>query len=464
VTLRVLPARSLVPVLQDAAVRWKASESRRVAPAALYLGGKFGSQLGQNALLAALLLTAGTSERASIGLSTFFVAMLIPSVLLGPLGGAVVDRIGPARGYALGALLRGLAVVPALALIDSPHMVWVVAAMYSAASQVFTPAEFSLVPHVQGSRPGRMYSALTTLQYAGQGTGLLLFAPALFFIGGQAGVFAGVIAVFGLLSLVGLALVLTGTGQAAPNSVRGSAVSVRAAARFLFLDSRAFYAMVALAISGTIMRALVVSIPAYMREEVSVGPLGMLFIIIPGAAGILAGLLWTSRTLSLERSSVMLRLSSLGLLGALFVLAFVDHGVTILAQSSAIPPIQTAEAWVNTTALVVVPAAFAVGAGMCIVVMSARFVLTELAPAGSQGRVHAVQLAVTEAILVVPILCVGVTTSLAGARPTLAIVGAIALGTLAATERRRAARRLAEVREALHTETGHGLASADSPA
>jgi hypothetical protein len=56
---------------------------------------------------------------------------------------------------------------------------------------------------------------------------------------------------------------------------------------------------------------------------------------------------------------------------------------------------------------------------------------------------------VTEAVLVVPVLLAGVTASFAGSRLTLAIVGTVALGTLAWTEWRHAARRLAEVRPAL---------------
>ena len=134
-------------------------------------------QLAQNALLAALLVTAGTSGDASIGLSAFFVAMLVSAIVFGPLGGAAVDRLGPARGYTVGALLRALAITPAFFLAGTPHMVWVIAAAYSAASQVFTPSEFALVHEVQGKKPGRMYSALTALQYAGQCAGILVLAP-----------------------------------------------------------------------------------------------------------------------------------------------------------------------------------------------------------------------------------------------------------------------------------------------
>jgi hypothetical protein len=189
-----------------------------------------------------------------------------------------------------------------------------------------------------------------------------------------------------------------------------------------------------------------------VREEVDIGPLPLLFVAVPGIIGIIAGLAWTSRRLSLAHSDWMLRLSSMSLLTGLFLLAFVDHGFTLAMQSTSIPAVQDFEAWMNTTAAIVVPASFMGGFGLCVVVMSARFVLTELAPQGAQGRVHAVQLVITEAILVIPVLLAGVAASFAGTRLMLAIVGILALGTLLATEWRRAGGSLAGVRPVLSPE------------
>jgi hypothetical protein len=410
----------------------------RLSPApAFYLAGKFSSQLGQNALLAALLVTAGTSKDASIGLSSFLLAMLVPSVLLGPIGGAIVDRLSPSVGYTVGATLRALAIVPAFFLIGTPHLVWVVAACYSAASQVFTPAEFALVHDVQGKKPGRIYSGLTVLQYAGQGAGIMLFAPALFFLGGQPAVFLGVVAVFTVVALIGLMISAAVIGNADEPVPARSAFSFGTVARFLFTNSHALNAVVALTLAGIITRVLVISLPGYVRDEVNIGPLGMLCVVVPGVLGLVTGLFVTSRLLSLERSGTLLRLASLGLLVGLGLLAFVDNGVTLVARNSYIPAIKDGEAWLNTTAIVAVPGAFAGGFGLCMVVMSARFVLTELAPFGSRGRVHAVQLAITETLLVGPVLLAGVATALAGARLTLTVSAIVAVLVLAITEWRR---------------------------
>jgi MFS family permease len=410
------------------------------SPRNLYVAGKFGAQVSQNALLAALLLTAGTSGKASIGLSSFFVAMLLPSILLGPLGGAIVDRLGPTRALTVGAAARALALTPAFFLIGSPHLVWVVAALYSTASQIYTPAEFSVVQDVQGKKPGRTYSLLTVAQYSGQGTGILVVAPLLFLFGGQAAVFAGAMFGFFLVAAIGIAFMQSGVGANRERVTAQEAFGFGTVARFLVTDPRALYALVALTLSGIITRVLVISLPGYVQDEVALGKMGVALILLPGIAGIVAGLIWAARSLCLDRVLGAMRYASLGLFLSLFLLAFVDHGVSIAARNT----VPRAEEALNMTALMVVPAGFFAGLGMSVLLMSARMALTESAPRGAQGRVHAVQLTMTESILVVPILLAGVATAMAGTRLTLTVVGVLACIVLLGMESYRASRRLAE--------------------
>jgi hypothetical protein len=282
------------------------------------------------------------------------------------------------------------------------------------------------------------------MQYGGQCAGILVIAPLLFFLGGQTFVFAGAIVIFGLVAASAAALTLAGAGSTRAPARAHDAMGLRPVARFIFTDSRAFYGVIALTLAGIISRVLVISLPGYVRDEIGIGSLGLLFIVVPGLAGLVTGLAWTSSRLSLERSTWMLRFSSMALLAGLCLLAFVDNGVTLVAQNSYLPPLQDFEAWMNTTAAVVIPAAFAGGFGLCVVVMSARFVLTELAPTGARGRVHAVQHSITESLLVGPVLFAGFATALAGTRLMLIVVTVLSVGTLAYLEWRRESQRLAE--------------------
>jgi hypothetical protein len=76
----------------------------------LYYSAKFLGQLSQNLWLAALFLAAGTGGRPALDLSSLFLATIIPSVIFGLTGGSIADRLGPARGLALGATWRFSAV------------------------------------------------------------------------------------------------------------------------------------------------------------------------------------------------------------------------------------------------------------------------------------------------------------------------------------------------------------------
>jgi len=67
-------------------------------------------QSAQNVLIAALFVVSGRGSHVALGLSSLLLATLLPSLLFGFLGGAVVDRVGPARGFAVGAVLRLAAV------------------------------------------------------------------------------------------------------------------------------------------------------------------------------------------------------------------------------------------------------------------------------------------------------------------------------------------------------------------
>src|SRR5690348_2820355 len=93
----------------------------------LYYAAKLTSQVAQNVLLAALFVIAGTSSHAAIGLSSLFVATLIPAVLFGVLGGALGDRLGASRGFMFGSMLRFLTVFAAFAFASGPNTAWVVA-------------------------------------------------------------------------------------------------------------------------------------------------------------------------------------------------------------------------------------------------------------------------------------------------------------------------------------------------
>lgn len=401
----------------------------------IYYGAKFLAQTSQNLWLASLFLIAGTGSHPALGLSSLFLATLLPSIILGLPGGAIADRLGPGRAFATGAVMRFLPVAGALFFLDGGTSAWIFAFAYSTGSQVFTPAEMALVRPLQHQTAGRVHSWLVALQYGGQGLGMLVLAPALYFLGGPRFMLAG--AMLGFLLLTGITVLLARRlaplSVAAPHSV-ASAMRFGEVVRFFGKEYRARYALVALGLKMVIAKGIVVTLPFYLDRDLGQGFGALAYLMIPGIIGVVAGLLWCGRSLTLDRAHDVMRLSILGLAVAVAALAALDYGITAVAQLSHVPPVIRLEADMNTTFAVAIPVAFLLGLCLSGVLIAARVALTETAPLGQQGRVFAVQLTLTEAFIALPLLLMGLGTTFAGARLTLGVLAAVTLAAFLLVE------------------------------
>ncbi len=401
----------------------------------IYYGAKFLAQTSQNLWLASLFLIAGTGKSPALGLSSLFLATLLPSIILGLPGGAIADRLGPARGFAVGAVLRFLPVAGALVFLDGGTSAWIFAFAYSTGSQVFTPAEMALVKPLQHQQAGRVHSWLVALQYGGQGLGMLVLAPALYFLGGPRLMLAG--AMIGFLVLTGvtslLAWRLSSLRVQAPGSV-ASAMRFGEVLRFFGSEYRARYALIALGLKMVVAKGIVVALPFYLERDLGLGLGALAYLMVPGVVGVVAGLLWCGRSLTLDRASDVMRLSIAGLAVSVAALAALDYGITAVAQLSHVPPVIRLEAQMNTTFAVAVPVAFLLGICLSGVLIAARVALTETAPMGQQARVFAVQLTLTESFIALPLLLMGVGTTFAGARLTLGVLAMVIVGAFLVAE------------------------------
>lgn len=392
----------------------------------LYYGCKLTGQTAQNVLLACLFVVAGTSATSAIDLSSLFVAILIPAVLFGPIGGAIVDRIGPSRGYALGAVLRFLPALAVVLFLESATWAWVIAFAYSAGSQIFTPSELALVRHIQRNSPGAVHSWLQALVYGGQALGMLVIAPVLYFVGGFDAMRIG--AGIGMAMLVAVCFVFAFHMRGTPAAKVQEDVqpfSFGQTARFFARSYDALYSVVLLAMKTLVSRAVMVALPLYLAHDIGLGRDMLIFLVLPGVLGVAVALLWSARSITVISARDVMRVSLLGMLIAVFALAALDYGVSAFARYSQVPPVVRLEAYMNTTFVVALPVAFLLGIVLTTSLVAARVVLTETAPRGQQARVFAVQESFSELFVVLPLLAAGIGTQVAGARPTLAVIGVV---------------------------------------
>ena len=404
----------------------------------LYYGARLLAQVAQNLLFAALFVSAGTSSHAAIGLSSVFAAMLVPALLFGLVGGAIVDRVGPGRGLALGAVLRFSVVAGALAFMRSPSDAWIVAFAYSAVSQVFSPAEMALVRSIRKDHFGAAHSLLVALQYGGQGIAMVLVAPVLWWLGGAEAVLAG--SAVGFLVLCVVCFVLSSRLRHTPAAqvvVDPHAFDFRQTLRFFRGEALARDAVTALAVKTLVGQGIIVALPLYLSHEIGLGKEALAFLLAPGIAGTVLGLAWAAPAVTKERAGWFMRAGLLGMTVGLFALAALDYGLIAIYEYSQLEAIVNFEVSMNTTFAVALPVSLLIGLSLSLALVAARVALTETAPLGQQARVFAVQSTLTEMIVIAPLLLMGVGAQYAGSRPMLAAIGFIGVLAFIAIEHPR---------------------------
>lgn len=406
---------------------------------ALYLGARSFGQTGHNLFIASLFIIAGTGNHASLGLGSLLAATTTASVVLGVPGGALADRVGPARGFALGAALRACLIAFAFLAPLPPGGVIVLAFAYSAISQLHNPAEMALVKVLSARQAGRIHSLMVAIQYGGQGMGILVLAPALYFLGGVQAILAGAFFIILVQLSLSTALAIRIRPLVLNDRLRsGEGARVAGAARFAGLrETFSFFsgsepardALAVQALKSLVAQVMMVAFPLYLKNDLSLGTDGAIFLIVPGVAGAVAGLVWAGTGLTLKGTARAMRLSILGMAVAAFALAALDFGMSVAFSYSQVPPLVRFEAALNTTVIFAMPLAFLVGATLSVSMVASRLALTTAAPLSIQSRVFALQSTVADAFIILPLLFAGVVAEFLGARATLGALGFLCLAT-----------------------------------
>lgn len=390
---------------------------------------RFVSQTGQGLFFGVLVLIGGGGSTAALGISSILVAMVTASLLLGAPGGMVVDRIGAPRALALGGALRLAAIASAFLAIGRPEYVVIAAFAYSAASQVFSPAELTLVRWIQPGMAGRTHATLLALQYGGQGLGALALAPLVYLLAGAPAMVATGVFTYVLVTAIGLVL-----------TVRLREVPTRAPARTAFAwgdaityfrrDPRATYAAGLLTFAEVATKCLAVALPFYLLDQLVLSSTQLGIIVALGLLGAVAGLGWTARSFTVHLADRPMRLTLVGTVAAVLALAVVGWTIHQVAYHSDVGWIYSLAAALNPGFLVALPVAVVLGLSFSIARIGARTVLSETAPTAAQGKIFAVQSAFSDALVILPLIAVGVMAGYAGPRSALILVAAIGAGVL----------------------------------
>jgi MFS family permease len=401
---------------------------------------RFVSQASQGLFFASLLALAVGSDRSALAMSGVLAGMTTGALVFGIPGGALVDRAGARTGFVAGAFLRFLTVAFAAALVDGPVFAAMIALVYSMTSQIYSPAEMALIPHVEEpGRSSRTHSTLLVLQVAGQGSGWLM-AP--FFLAFGSNLLLAMAAAVACGLVVPMAALLSAQLRGsracrAPSDQRHDA-SPLVALRHFIADPRAAYAVVLLAFAELVIKSGGVALPGYLSHDMDIHGPALLAIVVPATTGALAAPLWASRRFHGARPARVLRATLLGMLAGLAALVCLAQG--LWPATAILGPYQSLAHALALEYLILVPVAFIGGVTISLALVAGRSVLTETTAHGQHGRIFASQGALTELVIVAPVLLGGVGTEFAGSRLTflfLAVVGCLAFAFLEMTSCRQ---------------------------
>lgn len=408
---------------------------RNPVPALTLFGlAKFFAQAGQNLFFAALLVVAGTSQHAGAGISSFFVAMLLASLAFGVPGGALADRLGPSRGFALGSTARALAIAGWALWPVGGAAVPAAVFLYSAVSQVSSPSEMALVRILGARRPGALHSLVLTLQFAGQGAAIAGLAPLLWWLGGPPAMAAGGGALAGAAALLACGLMVATRRQHLEAPARDS--SFRDTLRFFRRRAIARDALIALALTSMVVQGSLVALPLYLRNDLAAGSAGTAAVAGAASLGVAAGLLFAALRIGAPEAAGAIRAAAAAMAAGMLALASLDYGLRAALELTEVGPLVALDLRLGTALVVAVPVAFLLGLAVSLALLAGRIALTASAPVAHQSRVFAVQATLTDAVVVLPLVLFGIGVEVAGARPVLALMGGVALFAFLVLERR----------------------------
>lgn len=398
-----------------------------------------------------LLILVVEETGSSFATAILLLALTVPGIVLAVPAGLSADILPKHLTLTTGYLMRAL-IAAALAFNYSGDItyVYLLAAASSVVGQFFTPAETAAVPVVvRRDQLTAANSWMVLTLVLGQIAGMVALAPVLLKLLDPAAVFT---ACAGLLLAASVVIGLTVGGFSGKSNPKSPSLGFNEAARegFRILSSNrdAYLATVYLTTAIAVSRGLVVLLPNYLKDVLSIQAEDTVFVAAPAAIGAGIGLLLApmiARLMGAWRSLVfgfgMFLISVIALCVVVYVRNFLhdhvqlDPGIGFVEREVGVSSVLT------ITMLLAIPLGFA----FTLLSIAARVVINERASIEVQGRVFAVQGALADLCSLPPLMAAGIAADAIGERPVLL---ALAVATVVAASYLTVSRRWGPAAEA----------------
>ena len=410
--------------------------------------GRAITHIALNAVLYTLLVLAVGDSDAGSGIKSalFITAYLLPTATLGTISGVLIDRLPKNLTMAAVNVGRlGLMAILILAELDL-WTIYGIALLLAMTSQFGSPAESSALPQLVA--PEELTTANSVNNFAGllsQVIGFAVLPPIFLNTVGPKPLFFVTAALFGLGAVAFFRMGSSGARivdiDETVDAVREVRKQFAQAWDTLSRDLGAYMSVIIFVLSTTASLVAVTLMPRFVEETLGVPVRNSIFVFLPAAVGIFAGLRlvqWLEHRVAktwLLGIGFVLLVASLACIALVQPLGAMLEDINLFGLFSP-GPFGDTSARIVVTIVVSTAAAFS----FAVIGVTSRAMVNERMPVGLQGRIFAAQYVLTNLASIPPILFAGVLTALVGVAPVMLLFLVIIVSVGGWTFARAAAR------------------------
>jgi MFS family permease len=378
-------------------------------------------------LAGAALAEQRTHSSAQIGL--VILSSILPAFLASLVCGAVVDRWGRVQVLVFSKVVRiaialafwaGTQWLPTGLALATVYTVNVAGAVFT---QFAIPAELALLPDLVDKEQLLSTNALIQLStLVAQGLGIVALGPLVIKLAGAPamGVIGAGLCLFALILIAALPKDRT-SARCSPDSesvLASLGADLQTGWRTITRDRVLRLVAVQLTLASALLMVLLSLLPGMASTQLGLGVEDTPLLMLPGGLGFVLGSFLLGR---LERrfsrpAWIALGLTGLGL--TLGLLGFLGGRVEGFRLVDAMPSAM----WLLVLLIL------GLGLALAMIIIPARTVLQERPPAQQRGRVIAAQLALANAVAVLPLLLGGTLADHLGIQPVMGVMSLLAMG------------------------------------
>ncbi|MCU0640557.1 MAG: MFS transporter [Candidatus Margulisbacteria bacterium] len=364
--------------------------------------GQLTSQLADRIFVYVLMVIVYQSTRSNLGVSLPLLAFGIPSVLIAPWAGVLVDKLDRKGILVVSDIVRGLLILMIIPLIAKSLLsIFLVSLLIYTAAQFFAPAESSSIPDLVEKHNLIVANSLFMITWmASSVVGLGLGAPIVNLFGEK----TTFIVAAALYFFSAVAIVLIPLRPHEPTKSRKEIwADIILGFEFIRRNQVVRYALYKLFVSAAAIATLSVLAISYSSEILKIGERNFGYLIIAVGAGMLVGMV------SLEKIRHYLKM------GTIVVSSFLASGVVLLWLSRV------------TDLRLALFLIMLLGLGNIYITSSIQTILQHRIPRRIRGRVFGVQNMLVNSAFTLPVVLFGLIADLWGILFAIALLGVMVL-------------------------------------